>query len=177
MRFAIGFMLAGLSAAQPPSTSLPLADPKLHADVLRLVELAGSRAAMQNGLPKLIEQGKAKVTESCGGCDPRFVEEWGRRMTARLNLDDFVNVIVRVYEKYLTDAEVLQLIASRTDNEPGQEPRIPAELLQKLTNLAPSMDSEIVGGTTQIGAKLGSEIGLEITKEHPEYLKNAAAAK
>jgi hypothetical protein len=28
---------------------------------------------------------------------------------------------------------------------------------------------EIVGGSTEIGARLGGEIGAEIEKEHPEY--------
>jgi hypothetical protein len=41
----------------------------------------------------------------------------------------------------------------------------------------PSIQSEIMGGTTQLGAKLGAEIAMEIGKEHPEYVKNVAPAK
>jgi hypothetical protein len=36
-----------------------------------------------------------------------------------------------------------------------------------------SIQSEIIGGCAQIGAKLGAEIGQEIEKEHPEYFKRA----
>jgi hypothetical protein len=31
-----------------------------------------------------------------------------------------------------------------------------------------------MGGTTQVGAKLGGEIGAEIQQEHPEYFKQPA---
>jgi hypothetical protein len=37
-----------------------------------------------------------------------------------------------------------------------------------------TIQSEIIGGTTQLGAKLGGDIGKEIEKEHPEYFKNVS---
>jgi len=37
-----------------------------------------------------------------------------------------------------------------------------------------TIQSEIIGGTTQLGAKLGGDIAKEIEKEHPEYFKNVS---
>jgi hypothetical protein len=45
------------------------------------------------------------------------------------------------------------------------------ELKEKLTSVMPSIQSEILGGCVQVGAKLGAEVGQAIEKEHPEYLK------
>ena len=39
-------------------------DPKLHADVTKLVELTGIRAAMQNNLKQLVDRGKARMLRS-----------------------------------------------------------------------------------------------------------------
>lgn len=159
------------AAAQVPSR----VDPKLHADVVRLVDLDGARQRMQNGLKPLIENGKNVMMRTCN-CDPAFGEEWAKRMLARTNLDDYVSVIVRTYEKYLSDDEVLQLIAL-TEKKNSQPVNPSPQLKEKLASIMPSLQSEIMGGTTQIGAKLGAEIGQEIGKEHPEYFKQPTSAK
>ena len=117
------------------------------------------------------------MLQACTGCDPRFSEEWSKRMSARLDLDDYINVIVAVYEKYLSDEDILRLIAAREAGKGGTPASIPPALVEKLTPLMPSIQSEIMGGTTQLGAKLGAEIAMEIGKEHPEYVKNVAPAK
>jgi hypothetical protein len=52
--------------------------------------------------------------------------------------------------------------------------RVSPELQQKLTSVMPSIQSEILAGCVQIGAKLGAEVGQEIEKEHPDYMKPIA---
>jgi hypothetical protein len=37
------------------------------------------------------------------------------------------------------------------------------------------IQSEIIGGTTQLGAKLGGQIGEEIGREHPEWAPSPSA--
>jgi len=182
MRVSILLVVCALCVvAQVPSEKSGAAsdqtkvDPKLHADVVRLVELDGARERMRSGLKPLIENGKNVMMRTCN-CDPAFGDEWAKRMLARTNLDDYVNVIVRAYEKYLSDDEILQLLT--LIEKKNTQPASPSpHLKEKLAAIMPSLQSEIMGGSTQVGSKLGAEIGQEIGEEHPEYFKQPAQAK
>src|SRR5580700_6195506 len=111
MTFATLLAIAVLASAQgraySPQTraaeGVPDAvDAKLHSDVIKLVELSGIRAAMQNNLKQIVDRGKARMLQLCTGCDPAYSDEWAKRMLTRLNIDDFIDVYVRVYEKYFS---------------------------------------------------------------------------
>jgi len=176
---AIAVLASAQGRADSPQTTVAedspqVVDPKLHADVTKLVELTGIRAAMQNNLKQLVDQGKARMRQLCTGCDPAYSDEWAKRMLARLNIDDFIAVYVRVYEKYFNDDEVEQLIAAQNQIRKSQRPTLSDELKQKMAAQMVTIQSEIIGGTTQLGAKLGGEIGKEIELEHPEYFKNVS---
>jgi hypothetical protein len=183
MKFATLLAIAVLASAQgraySPQTraaeGVPDAvDAKLHSDVIKLVELSGIRAAMQNNLKQIVDRGKARMLQLCTGCDPAYSDEWAKRMLTRLNIDDFIDVYVRVYEKYFSDDEIEELIAAQNQIRKSQRPNLSDELKQKLAAQMVTIQSEIIGGTTQLGAKLGGEIGKEIEIEHPEYFKNVS---
>jgi hypothetical protein len=156
-------------------------DPKLHADAARLVELSGARERMQEGVDQLLKDLGAKFNEKCKGCDPAAGLEWSRRMKLKIKVEDLLDIMVRAYEKYLTDEEINQLISLMTDQkrtsdqktssgQKSEQPRKPLpELQQKLTTVMPALQGEIIGGGAQLGAALGTETELEIRKEHPEY--------
>jgi hypothetical protein len=158
-------------SSQQSSAETAKVDQKLHEDVVQLVELSGVRQRMVNAIPQLMKDGEARLMAGCEGCNPEFGHEWARRMRARLKVDDFVDVYIRGYEKYLTDDDVNQLIALQKGQKDSAPPTPSPELRDKLTSVMPSVQSEIMGGCTQIGAKLGGEIEIQIRKEHPEYFK------
>ena len=169
-------VLAFGSFAQQQKTAGPGANsfkvnPKLHADVLTLVELQDTRARMLAGIKPSLESGKAEIAKSCPNCKPIFADEWFTRMQARIKIDDFVAVAVRAYEKYFSDEEVKELIAYGKAKKANQNPEISPALKQKLSDVMPLLASEIMSGCTQISARLGALVGEEIGKEHPEYLK------
>ncbi len=83
-------------------------------------------------------------------------------------------IVIRGYEKYLNDDDITQLIALMTDQKDGAAKQPLPELQKKLTSVSPSLQSEILGGGTQLGSKLGAETELEIRKDHPEYFKAPA---
>jgi hypothetical protein len=185
MKFVILLAAVVLVNAQEPApkspstptaeSSQPAVDARLHQDVLKLIELTGVRAALQNGTAQGIGEGKVRVMQACNGCAPEFGDEWAKRMLARTKIDDYVDVYVRVYEKYFNDDEIRQLIVSQNEARNSQPQTISDALKQKLTAQFPSVQSEIIGGTAQVGSKLGGEIGAEIQKEHPEYFKQPAS--
>lgn len=161
-------------AATPAQTSAAI-DPKLHADVVQLVELTGARQRMLAGLDKQIDEGKNSILKNGPNADPRFAEEWAKRMKARTNIDDYVAVFVSVYEKHFNDDEILELIQIQRDSNDGKTPTVSPKLREKASAIAVTLQSEIMGGCTQVGAKLGGEIGMEISKEHPDWDKAPAA--
>lgn len=173
------FLVVMCVAAQQPGKTAPdqtmsiptdKPDAQLHADVLTLVELEGSRQGMESGLKQLIESGKAEMMKLTP-CNQAFAGEWSKRMLARINIDDFMSIRVSAYERHLKDADIRELIVLLKKN--GGNPAVTSELRQRLESAMPSIQSEIMGGGTQIGAKLGAEIGQEIQKEHPEYCSQA----
>ena len=89
----------------------------------------------------------------------------------------FSDVHARVYEKYFTDDEIVQLIVLQNQIRNSQPRTISDKLKHKLDSQLISIQSEIMAENTQVGAKLGGEIGKEIGEEHPEYFTKAKASK
>jgi hypothetical protein len=56
----------------------------------------------------------------------------------------------------------------------GEVPVLSNETKEKLAGLLPSMTSENMGEFTKVGARLGAQIGDEIQKEHPEWVRPAS---
>lgn len=176
----IALLLPAQQPAQSPGTptsgaSASKVDPKLHDDVLKLIELSGARERLTANVPIMVEAGRKKMMETCQTCAPEFGEEWAKRMTARMKVQDFLDMTARAYEKYLTDAEVNELIALQKQPKSDPPATVSPALKQKLTSVMPSLMGEITGGSVEIAAKLGAEIGEEIEKEHPEYTRAAPA--
>ncbi len=146
-------------------------DPKLHADAITLVEISGIKQRIQDNLNKTVAAGRKQMMETCQRCTAEFGDEWEKRFLNRTNINDYVEVYVRVYEKYFTDGEISELIALQNAKKESATASLSSALKEKLTSVMPSVMSEIMGGCAQVGAKLGAEIGMEVEREHPEYIK------
>jgi hypothetical protein len=158
-------------AAQDAKSATDKPDPKLHADAVKLVELSDARKRLENGFASMTEEAKKQMMQQCPQCSAEFGEEWSKRMLARLKADDFLEVFVQAYEKSFTDDEIVELIKLQEKRNDSQPPAPSPHLKEKVDSAMPTVMSEIMGGSTRIGAKLGAEIGAEIEKEHPEYIK------
>lgn len=151
-------------------------DPKLHADALKLVEVSGAKKRLEDGFPSMLEDGKKQMMKQCPKCSEEFANEWTKRMSARIKADSFLEVFVKAYEKNFTDEEILELISLQ--EKKSDSPPAPSEHLQvKIKTIMPSLMGEITGGCAEIGARLGGEIGEEIEKEHPEWVKSQPEKK
>lgn len=167
-----------ISLQQPSSSAAPSkAAAQLRTDVLKLIELDGTKKRLQINLKQMVDKGKVQMMEQASLCNSAFADEWARRMLARANVDEFVNVVVTVFETHFNDVEVRQLIAARKADGTAEPSSISPELKQKLERIMPTVLSEIIGGCTQVGAKLGGEIGQEIAREHPDYCRPAGVSK
>jgi hypothetical protein len=184
---AIGTTVRAQEPESPPTPAAPeslatATDNKAHEAAVRLVAMAGVKEKLAANVDKMLDQGIAAMKTQSPEIPPQFIQEWRRRMKDRLNFEDFVAVVVKVYEKYFTADELDHLTAAAAESKQGKTPVLDDALKEKFQKNAIAMQSEIMGGSAQIGAKLGGEIGEEIGKEHPEWApkpapKSAPAAK
>ena len=151
-------------------------DPKLHDSAMKFLQAAEARQRLAQVLDKLLADGRQDLLRRNQGLDPRFADEWVKRMKTRVNLDDFVSATAQVYEKYFTSTELDELAQSQLAMKRGQLYTLPSDLGQKLKSDSPNIQHDINVQTSLIGASLGKEVGLEIEKEHPEWGKNTGPA-
>jgi hypothetical protein len=144
-------------------------DPKAHEAAIRLTAALGLKEKMAARIDTLLTQGVANMKSEFPNIRPEFTEEWQKRMKARVNPDDFIAVVVQVYEKYLTAAELDQITEATNQSKEGKIPVLSDAVKEKYQKNAVAMQSEILGGCAQLGAKLGGEVGEEIAKEHPDW--------
>jgi hypothetical protein len=149
---------------------------KLHQSAMKFIEASDARPRLAQSLDKLLEDGKKSMMQTNPGLDPQFGEEWIKRMRSRVNLDQFVVSTAQVYENYFTSSELEELAAGQLAMKKGQLYTLTPELAQKLKTNSPFIQRDINKETTMIGGRLGSEVGKEIEKEHPEWIKPAPAA-
>ena len=103
--------------------------------------------------------------------NPQFVDEWAKRMRARVNLDEFVDATARVYERYYTSDELDQLTQVQLAMKRSKLYSLPPDLAQKLKTDAPKIQNDINAATSTIGSRLSIAVGQEIEKEHPDWVK------
>lgn len=149
-------------------------DRKAHDAAVRLVDAMGIKEEVAEKMDSNVERGVAKMRSELPNLSPEFVNEWRKRMKARLNPDDYVAIVAQVYEKYFTAEELDQLCAVVISKKQGKTAELSDALSEKFQNNEQAIDSEIAKGTTQISARLGSEVGQEIAKEHPEWVPFSA---
>ena len=151
-------------------------DPKLHADVLQLMELSATREKFEAQKKTFVEEGRKKLVEKCPKCSPEFGNEWAKRMLAGMKTEEFMNVYVSAYEKHLTQEDVTELIEFQQKTNAHEQVVASPRLREKLQSVMPALMGDIMGGCVKLGAELGGKVGAEIEKEHPEYLKNVHSA-
>ena len=148
---------------------------KLHDSALKFVEASDARQRLEQNLDKLLEEGKQTMMRKNPGLDPQFGEEWLKRMRQRVSLDQFVVATAQVYEKYFTSDELDELTQGQLALKKGQVRTISAQLDEKLKTNSTFIQRDINIETSMIGGRLGSEVGKEIEKDHPEWVRTPSA--
>jgi hypothetical protein len=149
---------------------------KLHESAMKFVEASETRRRLEQSLNVLLEDGKQSMLKKNPLMNPLFGDEWVKRMRLRINLDDFVDVTAYAYEKFFTSDEIDELTHRQLALKRGQIYSLPPLLAEKLKSNSPLIQKEINLQTSLIGARLGKEVGEEIAKDHPEWVKPATAS-
>jgi hypothetical protein len=146
---------------------------ELHDNVVTLVDLLGLRQHLLDCRATMAEQGKQEILRSFPNYDPAFANEWAKRMATRMPVDEYLKIIVGAYEKNYSNDDVVEMIQIQRDLKAGKTATPSPRLKEKIATAGIAAQSEIMGAFTQLGAKLGGEIGQEIAKEHPEWISQA----
>jgi hypothetical protein len=144
---------------------------KLHDSAMKFVEASDARQRLEQNLDKLLEEGKKSMMHTNPGLDPQFGEEWMKRMRQQVRLDQFVAATAQVYEKYFTSDELDELTQGQLAAKKGQGHALSPRLAEKLKFNSSFIQRDINTQTSMIGGRLGSEVGKEIEKAHPEWVK------
>ncbi|HEY1241140.1 MAG TPA: hypothetical protein VGF16_11315 [Bryobacteraceae bacterium] len=154
-----------------PVIEAPKPQAQVRPNAAQLVELTGDRERLESTLPKVLKEAKTKMQSRFPNIDGAFADEWERRMAARIKVDDILNIAGTVYEKHFSNEEIMQLTDAMNSSKAGKPVKVSASLQQKMTNEMPAMMGEIAGATTEFTSRLGGEVGREIEREHPEYVR------
>jgi hypothetical protein len=170
-----------LPGSSPPSSgaansTVRAEDPVAHEDAAKLAELTGVRNKLQQNFSASMHNALDEMRRQYPQIDPRFVAEWEKRMRARFNPDDYMAVVIRVYEEHYTAAELEEMIRAVRAKQSSRPVTPSPQLAAKIRANAIDVQSEIMGGFSEIGARKGGEIGREIGEEHPDWVKNLIPA-
>lgn len=138
---------------------------------MKLLEAMGTRKVLADNIDAMIDNGKQKMIQQHPELDPAFSEEWARRMHARINLDEFLNVIAEIYEKHFNTSELTEMIGMYHDLGEQRTPHVSDALKAKLNNVMPEIQADMGAGLMELSEKIGSEVAITVAKDHPEYVK------
>ncbi len=137
----------------------PTIDAAKAADIRTLLELAGTRELIQESFGGSLTQIRPLVKNSLPAGDYRekLLDLFFAKFESKVDLNEFLNMAVPVYDKYFTHDELKQLI---------QFYQTPTG--KKAISTLPKLTAEL----REIGQKWGEQIGREsmreVLMEHPD---------
>ncbi len=157
---AFSCLAVGQTVPVAPSTqSAPAIDPAKAADIRKLLDLVGTKDLMQQSFGGSMSQIKPLVTQSlpAGEYREKLVDLFFQKFQSKVNLDDFMNMAVPVYDKYFTADELKQMIKFYE-----------TPVGKKAISTLPKLTSELSEMGQKWGANLGREAMNEVLAEHPD---------
>jgi hypothetical protein len=154
------------------SSGEPSPDPAARKDAAKLAELTGLRQKISQNFAASMQNGLDEMRRRYPNLDSRFVAEWEKRMRAQFKADEYVAVFTRVYAQHFTAGELEEMIDALRARQNSQPVTFSPQLAEKIRGNAVQIQSELIGGFTEVGARQGGEIGKQIGKEHPDWVRN-----
>lgn len=164
------------------SVSSGAVDPIARENAAKFAEVTGLRRRLEENFPKTMQSALDEMRRRYPNLDPRFVAEWEKRMRVQFDPDDYVAVFIHVYAEHYTASELEEMIQAVRARQNSKPVTISPHLAEKIRASDIDVQSEVMGGFAEIGARKGGEIGREIGMEHPDWVKSlipatSAAAK
>ena len=151
------------------AASSPKIDPAKEADIRKLLDLAGTKAVMQQTIDRMSESIKPLMTNSLppGEYRDKLINIFFQKFQSRLDLQHMLDLIVPVYDKYFSAEEVKELVKYYE-----------SPLGRKATSVVPKIMAEAGDAGREWGRQLGKQCMEEVLAENPDLrqaLEEAAA--
>jgi hypothetical protein len=143
----------------------------LRGDTLRVLEAEGMKDYVTALLKQTAATGKASVAEACAFCTAQFHNEFAKRFALKLRVADLMALYAEVYEKHYTPNEIVQLVVMNETRKKDASYAITQVLGAKIEKVKSALQSGLQEKTAEYTGKVGSEVFIEIEKEHPDWVK------
>jgi hypothetical protein len=156
--------------AQPSKVSA-MVDPAKEASIRKLLEIAGSRAAMEKVIAGMTENMKPMLSKMLppGEYQDKLIPLFFEKFQSKLKADDMLNITVSVYDKYFSKEDV-----------DGLSQFYQTPLGKKVMSVLPQVLIESQAAGMKMGEEIGRQSMTEVLAEHPDLrkaLEDAAARK
>ena len=143
-------------------TSQPKIDPVKEADIRQLMEVAGTKALMAQMMGTMESSIKPMLSNAFppGEYREKLIDLFIAKFKSQSNLQQLLDLIVPIYDKYFSDKEIKDLI---------QYYRTP--LGQKTIEVMPKLVAESQEAGRKWGEALGRQSMSDVLAEHPEFKK------
>ena len=153
---------AGAKANQPVQSALPAQlkiDPTKEADIRRLMDVAGTKDLVSGQMDRMGETIKPLMSKALppGEYREQLVALFFTKFKSEADLQKLLDLIVPIYDRYLSDEEVKGLINFY------QTP-----LGQKAVHVMPKLMADAAEEGRKWGEALGRQSMMDVLAEHPE---------
>jgi hypothetical protein len=155
-------------AAAARANRQPKIDPAKEADIRRLLDVMGSRAAATQMMGDMEKNIRPLLTSSLppGDYRERLIDLFFKKFQTKLDPEVMVDLAIPVYDKYLSDTDVKGMIEFYS-----------TPLGKKVVQVIPQLMSESGERGRQWGERIGRESMVEVLQEHPELQQAMQASK
>lgn len=137
------FVFAGVCVAQESDSSATPIDPAFREDVLKLLDMIGTKALIKQSLDAMIPVLKQMA--------PNTPDEYWTRFVMNINYDEVYDMYIPIYAKYYTHEDIKGLIEFY--NTP---------LGRKMAAVTPKVAKESMEAGMEWGEKLGMQVMQDI---------------
>ena len=139
-------------------------DPVKEADIRSLMELVGTRDAIQDGANNAIEQSREKLLTTVPDNEKgqAFVNAFATSYQKKIDVEQIADELVRIYDKHFTDEEIKGLLQFYG-----------SPLGQKVASEMPKINRETQAAVRNVSGKAAREALAEMKRQNPEVGQSA----
>ncbi len=135
-----------------------------HANVLKIVEIAGVKAAVQSELGDFVDRALAKLPQ-VSSRESKFIGEWRLRVHNRIDVDAFVAVAAKAYEANLSSEDVNEFLAWFQAQRDGRPVPFSSRLQQRIEQVQPIVGQQVEDVTNEMALQVGRAVAAEMMQE------------
>ena len=153
---ALGMLLFSLAGAYGDDNTQSVTSTK-NEEIKRLLELTGAKSNAIQSMNMMCDQLLPSLKKAYSNVPERFWDDFMAEFKAEANIDELIDMIIPIYDKFYTEDDIKELIKFY-DSPIGKK---------VISNMPQIMKESMLAGQ-EWGRKLGEEIGKKVEKRIKE---------